>query len=475
MNLVVVVDEGVFEKTRPQSVELCKTFANEPVELGKVLLLRTNFDNHGWQFRFLASRQIDPKQLVHRFFGVDGRHDREVDCSSQVDQVGIGLVLDLHGLLLFIVFFLGALIVFVIIVLVITALAKDLGFELLVGLLVLFPLRVILEDVQTVLDVNLAVEVDAVRDLILLLHQVELVLDGWVVLEAVLAHLEEHLNHVLHTLVDVCLVQDVPQLVPHGQRNSWLHFLEMLPHLAHEVDGNLHTVVGRLVQQQQEHLAGEHLVGDLLVDEVREEGRAGHADGLVATLEALAEGHDEALDEKLADGRQLGVDNGGHGGEHGREGQRRRLRLHHAAAEQAAALDEVLAKELGDNVLDVRVVDLVDQAVDGLLQGLPHEALVFLARLVGNLGLQSAESGRRDVCAAGSHRQEFFVFGLGYRLLLLLGLDGRRCALSGRGSVLVAAITGTAFVAFEGAVAIAIAPRGSWCSRRRALGASIAR
>ncbi len=63
-------------------------------------------------------------------------------------------------------------------------------------------------------------------DLVLLLDQVQLLLDGGVVLELVLADLEQHLDHVLHAAVDVGLVQDVAELVEHDARNVGVHVLE---------------------------------------------------------------------------------------------------------------------------------------------------------------------------------------------------------------------------------------------------------
>ncbi|GJC95161.1 hypothetical protein ColKHC_03987 [Colletotrichum higginsianum] len=320
------------------------------------------------------------------------------------------------------------------------------------------------DDIEAVLHVDLSVEVDHVCDLVLLFHQVQLLLDGWVVLEAVLPDLEEDLDHVLHALVDVGLVQHVPQLVPDSQGDSGLHVLQMLANLAHEVDSNLDAVVGRLVEEEKEHLAGKAFVGDLVIDEMGQEGGGRDADGLVAALEALAEGYDEALDKELADGRQFRVDDGGHGGEDGSEGQRGGLCLHDGATEQAAALDQVLAKQLGDDVLDVGVVDLVDQTVDALLQGLPHQPLILLGALVRDLGLQRPQPGGRDVCASGPHGQQLLVLGLCDGLLLLLRLDGRRRAalfFAGRpiavGAITIAiAVSVSVAVSVAGALAVAV-------------------
>lgn len=77
---------------------------------------------------------------MNGFLGVGAGHNGEVNRPAQVDQVGIGLILDLHGLGLFILLFLGRTVVLVIvIILVIASFAQDLGLELLVRLFVLLP------------------------------------------------------------------------------------------------------------------------------------------------------------------------------------------------------------------------------------------------------------------------------------------------------------------------------------------------
>lgn len=427
MDRLVVLDKGLLEEVAPQPVDLGKALTNQAKELGVCLLLRATLDNHRRQLGLLADGEVNLHQFVNRFLWVGARHDGEIDGPPQVDQVGVGLVLDFHGFRLFVFFVLGTLILVLVLValFVIAGLAQNLRLEPLVGLFMLLPLRVILEDVEPVLHVNLAVKLHLVCDLVLLLHQVQLLLDGRVVLELVLPNLEEHLNHVLRSLVDVGLVKDVAELVEDGHGDGGLHLLEVLPDLLAEADGDLDAVVRRLVQQQQQDLAGQHLVLDLLVDEVGEEGGRREADGLVVALEALAELHDEALDQQLADLRQLGVDNGRHGRVDGRKGQARGLGLHDGAAEEAAAAHQVLAKQLGHNVLDVGRVDLVDQAVDALLERLPRHPLVLLAALVRDLRLQRPQPRRRDVRAARPHVEQLLVLGLCRRLLLLLRPHGR--------------------------------------------------
>jgi hypothetical protein len=64
VNGVVVGAEGVFEEVGPHAVELCKTFANEAVELGVGALLGTAFNYHGAELWFLAGRESDLQMEV---------------------------------------------------------------------------------------------------------------------------------------------------------------------------------------------------------------------------------------------------------------------------------------------------------------------------------------------------------------------------------------------------------------------------
>jgi hypothetical protein len=188
------------------------------------------------------------------------------------------------------------------------------------------------------------------------------------------------------------------------------------------------------VEQEQQDLTGEHFVLDLLVDKMGEEGSRGEADGLVVSLEAFSELHNQTTHKEFTNLGQLGVDNCCHGGIDRCEWQTGSLGLHDRSTKQTATTDQILPKQLRDDKLDVGSVDLVDQTVDTLLERLPRHALILLARLIRDLCLQRAQSRGWDICSAGSHREELLVLGLCSSLLLLLGphrrgfslLPGRR-------------------------------------------------
>jgi hypothetical protein len=258
-------------------------------------------------------------------------------------------------------------------------------------------------------------------DLILFLHQVKLLLDCWVVLIPVLAYLEQDFDHVLHALVDIGFVEDISELVEDGVGDLGVHFFQVLADFPSQANCNFHAVVSGLVKQQKQNLRDKHLVSNLMVDKVCNKGRGRDADSLVISLECLAKLNDQPRDQQLSDLRQLRVHNGSHRRVDGRKRQTGSLRFHNGPAEQTTTPNQILAKQLGHDVLDVGHIDLVDQTIDRLLERLPRHPLVLLARLIRDLRLQRAESCWRDVCTTRPHVQELLVLGLGRGLFLLLG------------------------------------------------------
>lgn len=155
---------------------------------------------------------------MYCFLGIGTRHNRQVDGPSQIDQISVRLIFDFHCpcLLLFLFFFLGAFVCILIVVLVVTSFAQNLCLELLVRFFVILPLCVKLEYVQAVLNVDFTVQFNPMGDLVFLFHQVKFFLDCRIVLEFVFAHLKQNLDHVLRSLVNVGLMQDVSELIEYG-------------------------------------------------------------------------------------------------------------------------------------------------------------------------------------------------------------------------------------------------------------------
>jgi len=166
---------------------------------------------------------------------------------------------------------------------------------------VLLPLRIKFENIESILRINLSFQLDSVCDLILLFNQIQLFLYSRVILELVLSYLEQHLDHVLRSLIDIGFVQNVSKLIKDYVRNRALHLLHVLSNLTAEADRDLNTVVCRLVEQEEQNLARKHFVLDLLVDKMREESSRREANCLVISLESFSELKNQTADKKLSD------------------------------------------------------------------------------------------------------------------------------------------------------------------------------
>jgi len=90
------------------------------------------------------------------------------------------------------------------------------------------------------------------------------------------------------------------------------------------------------------------------------EGSRRKANSFIIPLESLLELHNEPLQEELSHAWEFRVNNSCHRCVYWREGQTSSLRLHDTSAKESSTSDQVLAKKLRDDVLDVRDVDFID-------------------------------------------------------------------------------------------------------------------
>lgn len=172
MNGVVVACEGLLKLIGPEAVDLSKPLANEAVELLIRLILGATFDDHRRKFVFQTWRQLNFHQLVTAFLGVDAGHDRQVYGPPQIHQVGITLVLNFHSLLRLLFLVILAIIALVLVILIVASLSKNLRPKNLVLFLVPFPIRIELEDVQTILNINVVIQSDCMGDLVFFLYEI---------------------------------------------------------------------------------------------------------------------------------------------------------------------------------------------------------------------------------------------------------------------------------------------------------------
>lgn len=100
MDSLVVGDEALFKKVGPHAVQLAEALANHAVEFLVRPFLAGTLDNHGCEFVLEPLWEVDAHELVTTFFETTAALDGEVDGSAQVDEVGVGLILDVQLLLL---------------------------------------------------------------------------------------------------------------------------------------------------------------------------------------------------------------------------------------------------------------------------------------------------------------------------------------------------------------------------------------
>lgn len=103
------------------------------------------------------------------------RHDGQVYGTAEIDEVGVGGILDLCFSLLGLLFIVSARDIRVIVIVFVVApfgFSQNLSLELLVSLLVRLPIGIKLENIQTVLHLKLVVQSRIVSDLILLFYQI---------------------------------------------------------------------------------------------------------------------------------------------------------------------------------------------------------------------------------------------------------------------------------------------------------------
>lgn len=182
MDRVEVLGEGLLEIVRPDPVQFTKSLSDQSVEIVIGAFLRTTLDYHVAHFdlqqlsarsrpipvtsltHLLALGDVDLHELVDGFFEVEleksaslrylGRsthrvHDRQVDRSSQVDQVGLGHIRDTS--------FLGRHIVVLVVILgtalftsrfiLVIRVSQNLPLDLDISLLIVQKLRVNLEQI----------------------------------------------------------------------------------------------------------------------------------------------------------------------------------------------------------------------------------------------------------------------------------------------------------------------------------------
>ena len=115
------------------------------------------------------------------------------------------------------------------------------------------------------------------RNLVIFLYQVQSFRNNWVVLELVLPHLHEDLNHVLYTITDGTLIEYCAEAFKDSRVGLRRVFSEVRADLSHEADRDLNGVVCRAFEEEDKDLEGNDLMSDTLVHEMTDESSGGVA------------------------------------------------------------------------------------------------------------------------------------------------------------------------------------------------------
>lgn len=124
------------------------------------------------------------------FFRIFACHDSEIYGPPQVHQIRIALVLNLYCLFFLPLFIVVAVVCLIATLLVITPFSKDISLQLFICLLILLPVGIEFEDIETVLNIDIVVQRYDMGNLVFFFYQIQFFLDSWIVLVFVLSHLE---------------------------------------------------------------------------------------------------------------------------------------------------------------------------------------------------------------------------------------------------------------------------------------------
>ena len=272
----ILLHEHLVKELRVHLVDETEPLREQAVIPQVRALLRATLREHRADFHLLSGLQMNLHQLVTSLFKVQGRHDGEINGTTQIDQVRLGLILNLlsHRLLcnslrpIFAFAFVFAVAVIIILFLR-RGLAQDLFLDLRVLPLALLVLRVDFENIQSWLSLKFVVHRNLMHDLVFLLHQIELRRHAFLSFESRLSDREEVLDHELHALVDFPFVQDPAEALEDPVQALRSELVQGVPALLHEFYGHLDAIVRRCGKQDGKEFQRDELMYHLLVDEMR--------------------------------------------------------------------------------------------------------------------------------------------------------------------------------------------------------------
>ena len=213
--------------------------------------------------------------------------------------------------------------------------------------------------------------------LVFLLDQIQLGDHPGMVLELGLPHSEQMFNRVLHSLVDLPFMQNTFETFEDCVHSRRSQFRQHLTTLHHEVTGDLHRVLSRVLQQEGQQLQTQVLRNNLLINQMGQHAGGGHAHNFIVPFEGSLELEHHSFDQEVDQIGEAGVDHRDQGRVDVGETGTGHLSLDDGAGEESLPSDQVFIQQLDDDVLDVGRVHFVHNLVDRFPQQLEHQLLML--------------------------------------------------------------------------------------------------
>jgi len=334
MDRAVLLRKSVHESVAPSIVvEETKACRNQTVVPQKRAFLRAALNQHVDQLLLAAVGDVDASQFVSTLFKGRAGHDGQVDSTAEMNEIGVGEILDdlrcfgswNHGLFLYCFFCLLLVSVFVFLLLVFrrriiiivtvffvaaTADTQNLGANLAP---LLFVFRVVGIDPKGI-QLRFLLQVFVVqtnlvkRNLIVLFHQVQFLRNGRVrlltALKARLAQGQQLFDAVLdpRVVTEHALVQEGPQPFQDGAHPGRTDLEQRVARDGEQLHGDLDRIVreGGFVQHDGEDLENEEFVHDGLVEQMSEKDHDRQALRLFLASIVSAKEQDGSFDDQFA-------------------------------------------------------------------------------------------------------------------------------------------------------------------------------
>ena len=186
---------------------------------------------------------------------------------------------------------------------------------------------------------KLIIKTDIVRNLVLLLDQVQLRHHTGVIFEVLLSYLEQLFNRVLNSSFDLAIMENVSESLKDCIDTCWGGFCKYLATINEKFSSQFNRVFGWLFKVESKNLEGQQFMNDLLVNQVSYELKARLAGVLVIPSVSLLKLNNDSVDHYLHVLWEFSVDCGKQSGIYRSKKGTRSLGLHDGFCQQTLATD----------------------------------------------------------------------------------------------------------------------------------------